>query len=94
MTDSRQSTGLSKRIGCGLGSQNLLLMQQVSETLSNGMSEPSASAKPRVRMAAGIEQLRADLGERVRLGYVVHPGTVELPLGRHAMALPFARFWR
>ena len=52
------------------------------------------SATPRVRMAAGIEQLRADLGERTQPGYVVHPGTVELPLGRHAMALPFARFWR
>ena len=56
--------------------------------------EVKLSATPRVRMAAGIEQLRTDLGERIRPGYVVHPGTVELPLGRHAMALPFARFWR
>ena len=56
--------------------------------------EVKLSATPRVRMAAGIEQLRADLGERTQPGYVVHPGTVELPLGRHAMALPFARFWR
>ena len=56
--------------------------------------EVKLSATPRVRMAAGIEQLRADLGERTRPGYVVHPGTVELPLGRHAMALPFGRLWR
>ena len=56
--------------------------------------EVKLSATPRPRMAAGIEQLRRDLGDRVRPGYVVHPGTVELPLGRHATALPFARLWR
>ncbi len=56
--------------------------------------EVKLSATPRPRMAAGIEQLRADLGERVRPGYVVHPGNVELPLGQHATALPFGRFWQ
>ena len=56
--------------------------------------EVKLSATPRARMAAGIERLRDDLGERVRPGYVVHPGTVELPLGRHVTALPFARLWR
>ena len=56
--------------------------------------EVKLSATPRPRMAAGIERLRRDLGERVRPGYVVHPGTVELPVGRHATALPFARLWR
>lgn len=29
----------------------------------------------------------------VRPGYVIHPGTVELPLGRHATALPFGQLW-
>ena len=56
--------------------------------------EVKLSATPRPRMAAGIERLRGDLGERVRPGYVVHPGTVELPLGRYATGLPFARLWR
>lgn len=56
--------------------------------------EVKLSATPRPRMAAAIERLRSELGERVRPGYVVHPGTVELPLGRHATALPFARLWR
>lgn len=56
--------------------------------------EVKLSATPRPRMAAGIEQLRADLGACVRPGYVVHPGTIELPLGRSVTALPFARLWR
>ncbi len=55
--------------------------------------EVKLSATPRVRMAAGIELLRADIGERVRPGYVIHPGTVGLPLGRHATALPFGQLW-
>jgi len=53
--------------------------------------EAKASATPRPRMADGITSLRRDLGGRASRGYVVHAGDTELPLGRDAVALPFAR---
>jgi len=56
--------------------------------------EVKSSATPRPRMAASIASLRADLGPRVKAGYVVHQGDVEWALGPHATALPFARLWR
>lgn len=56
--------------------------------------EVKLSATPRPRMAAGIEQLRTDLGACVRPGYILHPGTIELSLGQHVTALPFRRLWR
>jgi len=54
--------------------------------------EVKLSATPRPAMATPIEMLRGDLGDRVRPGYVVHPGTIRLPLGPHAAAIPFSEF--
>ena len=52
--------------------------------------EITQSATPRPAMAAGIVRLRQDLGDRVGRGYVVHPGTIRLPLAPGVLALPFA----
>ena len=51
--------------------------------------EVKVSATPRQTMAAGIASFRQDMGERAAKGFVVHPGEVKLPLGPHAVALPF-----
>ena len=56
--------------------------------------EVKLSATPRPGMAAAIASLRADLGPKVKSGYVIHQGDVEWALGPHAHALPFARLWR
>jgi hypothetical protein len=45
-------------------------------------------------MAVPIDSLREELGPQVRPGYVIHPGDAELPLSRHATALPFVRLWQ
>lgn len=50
--------------------------------------EVKLSATPRRAMAAGIEAFRRDFGDRSAKGYVVHPGSVRLPLGPDATALP------
>lgn len=52
--------------------------------------EVKLSATPRPAMASSIRALRQDLGDAVLPGYVVHPGSVRLPLGQDATALPFA----
>jgi len=52
--------------------------------------EVKTSATPNTKMAAGIAALREDLGERVGPGYVVHPGTVRLPLAPGVKAIPFS----
>ena len=52
--------------------------------------EVKLSATPRPAMASSIRTLRADLGNAVLPGYVVHPGDMRLPLGSAATALPFA----
>lgn len=54
--------------------------------------EVKLSTTPRAGMAAGIEAFRRDLGERVRRGYVVHPGDTKLPLSPSAVAWPFGEF--
>ncbi len=51
--------------------------------------EVKASSTPRPGMAAGIQALRRDLGDRVGPGYVVHTGDVAVPLGHGVTALPF-----
>lgn len=51
--------------------------------------ETKLSATPRPAMADGILKLRRDLGKAVGPGYVVHPGTVTLPLAPGVTALPF-----
>ena len=52
--------------------------------------EVKLSATPRRTMAASIERLRTDFGERLARGYVIHPGDVRLPLGTTAESLPFS----
>jgi predicted AAA+ superfamily ATPase len=52
--------------------------------------EVKLSATPTRAMARGIEAMRGALGEPVGRGYVVHPGDQVLPLGPHAVSLPFA----
>jgi len=52
--------------------------------------EVKLSATPRPAMASGIEAFCRDLGRRAGSGYVIHPGRVRLPLGRHATAYSFA----
>lgn len=51
--------------------------------------EAKLTATPRPEIAAQIHALRDDLGKRVGRGYVIHPGDVELPLGRNVTAMPF-----
>jgi hypothetical protein len=51
--------------------------------------EVKASSTPRPAMAAGIQALRRDLGDRVGPGYVVHTGDSVLPLGQGVTAVPF-----
>jgi predicted AAA+ superfamily ATPase len=51
--------------------------------------EVKLSATPLPAMANTIETFRRDLGGRAARGYVIHSGTVELPLTKHATALPF-----
>ena len=52
--------------------------------------EAKLSATPRPAMAASILTLRSDLGSRSAPSYVIHPGTVRLPLAPNVTALPFA----
>ena len=54
--------------------------------------EVKLSATPRATMAAGIRELRRDLGDRVDKGVVVHLGDVRLPLGPDATAVSFGEF--
>jgi predicted AAA+ superfamily ATPase len=50
--------------------------------------EVKLSSTPRPAMAAGILALRRDLGDRVAPGYVVHGGTIRLPLAPGVVSLP------
>jgi predicted AAA+ superfamily ATPase len=52
--------------------------------------EVKLSATPRPAMAHGIEAFHADFGPKAAPGYVIHPGTVHLPLAPRVTALPFA----
>ena len=51
--------------------------------------EAKLSATPDRTMARNIETFRKDLADLAEKGYVVHPGSVTLPLGPDAVALPF-----
>jgi predicted AAA+ superfamily ATPase len=53
--------------------------------------EVKLSATPKPAMASGIRAFREDLGRQAAPGYVIHPGDINLPLGRGVTALPFAR---
>ncbi len=52
--------------------------------------EVKLSATPRPGMARGIIALRKALGDKVKHGYVVHPGDVSLPIAPGVTAIPFA----
>jgi len=52
--------------------------------------EVKVSSTPRPRMASSIKILQKDLGERALPGYIIHPGTVKLPLGEKVTALPLS----
>jgi predicted AAA+ superfamily ATPase len=51
--------------------------------------EAKASATPRPQMASGIRRFSEAFGKAAAPGFVVHPGDITLPLGQHAMAVPF-----
>ena len=52
--------------------------------------EVKLSATPRRSMASGIENFQSDFENESERGYVIHPGTVRLPLGSEVEALPFS----
>lgn len=52
--------------------------------------EVKLSATPRPDMAKGILGFRSDLKEKVGTGFVIHSGSIRLPLGESVTAVPFA----
>ncbi len=52
--------------------------------------EVKLSGTPRPAMAASVKSFQRDLADAAMPGYVVHPGTIQLPLGSGVTALPFA----
>jgi uncharacterized protein len=50
--------------------------------------EIKQSATPRPEMAKAIVSFKADFGKKARQGYVIHPGSVLLPLAENVLALP------
>ena len=55
--------------------------------------EVKASATPRLRDAAGLRFLRDRLGDRFKLGVVLHLGSETIPLGERISAVPLAGLW-
>jgi hypothetical protein len=55
--------------------------------------EVKASATPRLRDISGLTQLRDQLGERFRLGILLHLGPDTIPLGDRISAVPLAGLW-
>ena len=53
--------------------------------------EVKLSATPRPAMASAIKTFRRNMGDKAMLGYVIHPGSVTIPLGPGVTALPFAK---
>ena len=52
--------------------------------------EVKLSGTPRPAMAASVKSFQRDLADAAVPGYVVHPGTIQLPLASGVTALPFA----
>ncbi len=52
--------------------------------------EVKSSATPRPGMASGIRSFKTDLGKVASRGFVIHTGTIELPLGEGISAIPFS----
>ena len=55
--------------------------------------EVKASATVRLRDISGLTQLRERLGERFRLGLLVHLGPETVPMGDRISAVPLAGLW-
>lgn len=55
--------------------------------------EVKASATPRLRDISGLTQLRDQLGERFRLGFLLHLGPDTIPMGDRISAIPLAGLW-
>ncbi len=53
--------------------------------------EIKLSSTPRPAMASGIKTFREDFGDRAAPGYVIHTGSIRLPLGSGVTALPFTK---
>lgn len=51
--------------------------------------EVKLSGTPRPTMGNAIRRFQSDIGIKAGDGYVVHPGSVRLPLGPNVVALPF-----
>jgi len=51
--------------------------------------EVKLSATPRPAMANAIRAFQEDFGEKAGRGFVIHPGSVRLPLAANVVALPF-----
>ena len=62
------------------------LLVQIGDGLIPIEIKATATAHP--AMGAPLRRLRAQLGDRVRPGYVVYPGSQVLPLGEGDLALP------
>jgi len=76
------------------GSQNILLMEKVTETLaarSAQLLEVKLSSTPRPAMASSIKTFQKDFDDRALPGYVVHPGEGKLPLGSGVTAWPYSQ---
>ncbi len=69
------------------GSEVDLVVERSTELIP---IEIKLSATPSPRMAAEIAAFKRDFGDRAGRGYVVHPGSIALPLGSDTVALPFA----
>jgi hypothetical protein len=52
--------------------------------------EAKLTSTPRPGTAEGIGAFRRDLGKRATRGYVIHAGSIRLPLGPDAVALPLS----
>lgn len=55
--------------------------------------EVKASATPRLRDISGLTQLRDQIGERFRVGLLVHLGPETVPMGDRISAVPLAGLW-
>lgn len=55
--------------------------------------EVKASATPRLRDISGLTELRDQLGERFRLGLLLHLGPDTIPMGDRISAVPLMGLW-
>ncbi|MEW6081148.1 MAG: DUF4143 domain-containing protein [Bacillota bacterium] len=52
--------------------------------------EVKTTATPHPAMGSSIRTFLRDFGDKAVPGYVVHPGSVRLPLGTNVLAFPFS----